>query len=487
MHITRDHIVEILQQTEYKIEDFDNFIETGTYLGDTILSIYPYFKNNYTIEIKLSLYYKAVDALKNKKADNVSCYLGDSAVLLKDILQKEVNDKSIFYLDAHYSGGQTGRGSKDTPLLEELMLINKYHNFDSIIIIDDFQDFGIKSKEVNWEDITVDHVLDCFNAGKVTKSFSIKQEKNNRYIICLKSTNKKKSKNIICVGGLGFIGSNIVDKLINLGHKVIVIDNLSTGKLEYLNPKAKFIRADIRSSQILQIIRDLGEIDIIVHTAARARVQPSLKDPIDYHNNNVTGTLNLLESCRLYNIPKFIYSSSSSVYGDVMPMVEDTTPKPTSPYALTKYLGELYCKIYSELYGIKTVCLRYFNVYGDRSCDDLVLGIFTKQKLAGKPLTIINDGLQKRDFTFIGDVVDANIRAIKIDMDNDHEVINIGNGNNRSIIEVARLFDQPIEFIGKVNEPKETKALIGKANMLLGWKPTTKIEDWFGNYRKIFI
>ncbi|MBC8147111.1 MAG: NAD-dependent epimerase/dehydratase family protein, partial [Bacteroidetes bacterium] len=294
--------------------------------------------------------------------------------------------------------------------------------------------------------------------------------------------NNKIKKNIVCTGGCGFIGSNIVDKLVNLGHNVIVIDNLSTGKIEYLNPKAKFIQEDIRSSKILQTIRGLDQIDAIIHTAAKGRVQPSLKSPIDYHNNNVTGTLNLLEACRLSNIPKFIYSSSSSVYGNTLAMSEDALPKPTSPYALTKYLGELYCKMHSDLYGTKTICLRYFNVYGNRGCDDLVLGIFTKQKLEGKPLTITNDGLHRRDFTFVGDVVDANIRALRIELNNNHEIINIGNSDNRSIIEVAKLFDHPINFIGKREEPKETKALIGKANMLLGWKPTTKIEDWFKEY-----
>ena len=485
MHLTKDHIDSILKQTDSKIEDFNNFIETGTYMGDTILSIHQYFKNNYTIEIKLSLYYGVTAESTKRKIENINFYFGDSAVLLKDIL-KEVNSKSIFYLDAHWSRGKTGRGSKDTPLLEELQLINKYHNFDSIVIIDDFQDFGTKNKYVNWEDITVDHVLDCFDAGKVVKSFSISDGKNNRYVVCLRKLDKEQQmdRNIVISGGVGFIGSNIVDKLVNLGYNVTVIDNLSTGKIEYLNPKAKFIKADICSSQILQIIRDLGKIDVIIHTAAKGRVQPSLKDPIEYHTNNVTGTLNLLEACRLNNIPKFIYSSSSSVYGDVEPMIETTIPQPTSPYALTKYLGELYCKIYSDLYGIKTVCLRYFNVYGDRGCDDLVLGIFAKQKLEAKPLTIYNDGEQRRDFTFVGDVVNANILSMKIGLENNHEIINIGNSDNRSILQIAKLFGGPIEFVGKREEPKSTKAVIGKAYTLLGWKPTKKIEDWFNEYLK---
>ena len=299
----------------------------------------------------------------------------------------------------------------------------------------------------------------------------------------------------LVTGGAGFIGSNLVDKLIDDGHEVIIFDNYSTGKKENVNPKAKFFLVDISHQPSFKdktMEEIMTGVDVVFHLAALARVQPSIENPIEYHNTNVNGTLNMLDACRRYGVKRFIFSSSSSVYGDVeqLPTPEEHELNPMSPYALHKLQGEQYCKLFSELYDLETVCLRYFNVYGERQNTEgaycLVMGIFAGQLLKGEPMTINGDGENRRDFTYVGDVVDANIRCMDYPLELNGEAFNIGNGDNRSVNQIANLLSEDGDRINKesVIEPKETLANNSKAKKILGWKPTNKIENWIIDYKE---
>jgi UDP-glucose 4-epimerase len=299
----------------------------------------------------------------------------------------------------------------------------------------------------------------------------------------------------IVTGGAGFIGSNLVDRLVKDGHEVQVWDNLSTGKKENINIRAIFIQCDISRSYDArkQLMLDFKP-DVVFHLAAKARVQPSIENPIEFNTVNVNGTLNLLKMSADCGVKRFVYSSSSSVYGnvDITPTPEEHILNPLSPYALQKLIGEQYCKLYSELYDIETVCLRYFNVYGERQLLEgaycLVMGIFAQQRLNNEPMTIRGDGEQRRDFTYVGDVVDANIKAgfnSKIPIFKcEGDVFNIGNGDNRSVNQIADLIGGDRVNVNPVIEPKETLADNNKAYRVLGWKPTIKIEDWITKYKE---
>ncbi|HJM47147.1 MAG TPA: NAD-dependent epimerase/dehydratase family protein [Candidatus Marinimicrobia bacterium] len=301
----------------------------------------------------------------------------------------------------------------------------------------------------------------------------------------------------LVTGGAGFIGSNLVDRLIDDDHDVIVIDNLSTGKIENINPKAEFIDDGIGLENITDFSM-FKNIDIVFHLAARARVQPSIENPLEFNRTNVDGTLNMLKASADAGVKRFVYSSSSSVYGEVkhLPTSESTQLNPMSPYALQKLIGEQYCKLFSTIYGLDTVCLRYFSVYGERQVTEgaycLVMGIFTNQILNNKPLTINGSGKQRRDFTYVGDVVDANIKAATTGKEFGGDVFNIGNGNNRSVNELAvmmvglptRAEPYPIIHRPPVIEPEATLADISKAWKILGWMPSTKIETWYNKNKE---
>ena len=300
----------------------------------------------------------------------------------------------------------------------------------------------------------------------------------------------------LVTGGAGFIGSNLVDKLIDDGHEVIIFDNYSTGKKENVNPKAKFFLVDISHEPSFKskTMKDIMTgVDVVFHTAAMARVQPSIDNPTDFNNVNVNGTLNMLKACVDYGVKRFIFSSSSSVYGDVetTPTPETHKLNPMSPYALQKLIGEQYCKLFSELYGLETVCLRYFNVYGERQLLEgaycLVMGVFAQQRLNSQPMTIRGDGEQRRDFTYVGDVVEANIKAAKYGhpyLEVSGETFNIGNGDNRSVNQIADMIGGDRINVEPVIEPRETLADNSKAKKILDWKPTTKIEEWMKNYKE---
>lgn len=296
-----------------------------------------------------------------------------------------------------------------------------------------------------------------------------------------------KNHKVLITGGAGFIGSNLADELINLGNEVIIIDNLSTGKLENVNIKADFRQLDIRD--LTAIKPSFAGLDYVFHLAAFPRVQPSIDDPITANDINLNGTLNVLVAARDAKVKKVIYSASSSAYGDQtkMPLVETMLAHPLSPYGLQKYIGELYCRLFTEIYGLPTISLRYFNVYGKRQALEgaycLVMGIFVNQRLKGEPMTITNDGEQRRDFTSVVDVVRANILAATSDVGRG-EVINIGRGKNYSVNGLAKMIGGPTKFIGPRLEPRETLADNLLAKKLLGWEPTVELPQWLEGYKK---
>ena len=287
---------------------------------------------------------------------------------------------------------------------------------------------------------------------------------------------------IIVTGGAGFIGSHLVDALIEEGHEVLIIDNLSTGKRENINSRAKFFEADLRD---FEKIRPLFEgVDFVFHQAALPRVPLSIEKPKETNDINVGGTLNTLLAAKEARVKKFIYASSSSVYGNKseLPLREDEPCSPLSPYALQKYIGELYCKIFYEIYKLPTVSLRYFNVYGPRQPREgayvPVISIFLTQKKQGEPLTITGDGEQTRDFTHVLDVVRANILALESDKVGGGEVINIGAGKNYTINEIAKLIGGEVTYIPpRLGDIRHTLADITLAQNLLGWQPKITLEQ----------
>ena len=295
----------------------------------------------------------------------------------------------------------------------------------------------------------------------------------------------------VVVGGAGFIGSNIVDKLVEQNHEVVIIDNLSTGKMENVNPKASVEYIDISNvNECPNMVEIMSGADALFLLAAKARVQPSIENPVEYETNNTIGTLNVLKCASDAGVRRVVYSASSSAYGNTekLPSKESDPVNPLSPYGAQKYYGEVMCKMFSEVYGLETVSLRYFNIYGERQnvggAYAMVIGIFVDQLLNGKPMTIRGDGEQRRDFTYVGDVVNANILASQSEKVGKGEVINIGNGDNRSINDIADMIGGERIHREPVIEPKETLADNSLAEELLGWKPTQNIEDWVPGYKK---
>jgi len=295
---------------------------------------------------------------------------------------------------------------------------------------------------------------------------------------------------VVVTGGAGFIGSHLTDALVKRGFDVHIIDDLSAGKLENINKGAVFHKEDIRNFEAIKKIIEGSKY--VFHVAAKPRVQVSIQNPRETHDINVNGTVNVLVAAKDTEVKRVIYSASSSAYGeqDTMPLHEEMHARPISPYGLQKYIGELECSVFSKIYGIETVSLRYFNVYGTRLVSeggayDLVIGRFLKQRKEGKPMTIVPDGEQTRDFTHVRDVVMANILAMESDKVGKGEVINIGAGKNYSINKIADIIGGPKVYIEPRLEPKHTLADNRKAKELLGWEPKISLEEGIGELKKI--
>ncbi len=236
----------------------------------------------------------------------------------------------------------------------------------------------------------------------------------------------------LVTGGAGFIGTNLVEQLVSGGHEVVVVDDLSAGDAKRLPPEAIFHQLDIRDTNALTAA--CTGVDVVVHLAALPRVQFSIDYPAQTHDVNVTGTLSVLEAARTAGVKRVVYAASSSAYGDqeVLPLSIDLPAQPKSPYALHKYIGEEYMRLWSALFGIETVSLRFFNVYGPHLDPDgpyaLVIGRFLKLAMQGQPLTITGDGEQTRDFTHVRDVVAAVEKASSVEKVGKGEVFNVGAG-----------------------------------------------------------
>jgi UDP-glucose 4-epimerase len=290
--------------------------------------------------------------------------------------------------------------------------------------------------------------------------------------------------NCLVTGGAGFIGSNLVDKLIELGHSVICIDNESAECHEqfYWNPKANNYRYDICDYE--KIAHLFNGIDYVFHIASDARIQPAILNPRKSIESNAVGTANVIELSRINKVKRFIYSSTSSAYGKkaILPNIETQPSDPLTPYSTAKVFGENLARVYYNLYGLETISLRYFNVYGDRQPLKgqyaPVIGLFLKQYHEGKALTVVGDGSQRRDFTHISDVVEANILASEV-THGFGEVYNIGYGNNYSIIDIANMISNDVKFIPpRIGEVQETLASNEKFKGLTGWTPKVSLMDW---------
>ena len=290
--------------------------------------------------------------------------------------------------------------------------------------------------------------------------------------------------NYLVTGGAGFIGTNLVKQLLVAGHTVRVIDNYAGGKKDdRLQSAAEYVEGDIRSYETLR--EAMNGIDGVFHMAALPRVVYSVEHPAETHDVNVNGTLNVLLAARDAGVKRVVFSSSSSTYGDqeIFPLKEDgVVKKPLAPYALHKYIGEEYCRIFSELYGIETVSLIYFNVYGPyfdpEGAYALVIGKFLRQRKQGEPMTVRGDGEMYRDYTHVSDVVRANILAMTKETVGKGETINVGNNNPKSVNDLVKLIGGEYVFVDALpGEMKYTRADITKAKELLGWEPTISIEE----------
>ena len=296
-------------------------------------------------------------------------------------------------------------------------------------------------------------------------------------------------RKVIVTGGAGFIGSNLVDALIERGFEVHVIDNLVNGKIENVNKKAILHKLTI--TDLYSIKPAFTGAEYVFHLVALPRVQFSIEHPIETNRTNVEGTLNVLIASHETGVKKFIYSSSSSVYGDqpALPLKETMAPLPKSPYGLQKYIGELYCKVWNHVYGLPTVCLRYFNVYGPRSNTEgayaLVIAKFLKQRMNGESMTITGDGRQTRDFIHVRDVVRANLLAMESPNVGRGEAINIGAGRNQSVNRIAELIGGLTVNIDARLEPRDTLADNSLARQLLSWEPEITIEEGIGELKNL--
>lgn len=311
--------------------------------------------------------------------------------------------------------------------------------------------------------------------------------------------------NVLITGGAGFIGSHLSERLLTEGWRVLCLDNFDTFydpsiKRDNIAPVFKnsnfsLLEGDIRDLRLLKDIFNKEEIDAVVHIAARAGVRPSIKEPILYYDVNVRGTMNLLEMTRDYHVKKFIFASSSSVYGEnekVPFSEEDNVDYPISPYAATKKAGELICYTYHHLYKIPIVCLRFFTVYGPRQRPEMAIHKFTRLIYEGKSVPVYGDGSSRRDYTYIQDIIDGVVASLNAELS--YEVINLGESKTVGLGELISLIEENLQRKASIEwlplQPGDvpiTYADVGKAGKLLGYKPGIDITEGVRRFIEWFM
>lgn len=293
----------------------------------------------------------------------------------------------------------------------------------------------------------------------------------------------------LVTGGAGFIGSNMVERLLREGHDVVCVDNESAESNDrfHWNPSAENHKVDVCDMDAMKHL--FRGVDYVFHMAAESRIMQTMNNPVKAARTNLVGTTTVLQCARENGCRRVVYSSTSSVYGgNPAPNREDMHPDCLNPYSASKYAGEMLCRNYTELFGLDTVVLRYFNVYGIRHPEKgqyaPVIAIFARQRRSLEDLTVVGDGLQRRDFVNVVDVVDANFRAATVPMPQDSlgTPFNIGTGRNYSVLQIAEWMSKKIRFLpARPGEMKETLADNTKAKDVLGWRPTVDLENYIKN------
>lgn len=287
----------------------------------------------------------------------------------------------------------------------------------------------------------------------------------------------------LVTGGAGFIGSNLVDKLIDSGYEVLVIDDESATAHDhfYYNEIANYFKFDICDYESIRPL--FNGVDYVFHLAAESRIQPTLENPVGAVRTNTLGTATVLQCAKEAGVKRVMYSSTSSAYGlkNTPPLHENARTDCLNPYSVSKVAGEALCKMYTDLFGLETITFRYFNVYGPRQPlrgqYAPVIGLFLRQKAAGEPLTIVGDGTQRRDFTHVNDIIQANISAMT--KGTPGTLYNVGTGTNTSVVELARMISDVVKFIPE--RPGEAKVSLADNQLIcndLDWKVTVKLEDY---------
>jgi UDP-glucose 4-epimerase len=292
-------------------------------------------------------------------------------------------------------------------------------------------------------------------------------------------------KKVVVTGGAGFIGSHLAEALVSKGYQVVILDNFSTGRIANIKDFETSSRVSVEkidTTDFSAVAKAFEDTTFVFHLAALADIVPSIQEPLKYHHANVNGTTTVLEAARKAGAKKIIYAASSSCYGipDHYPTPETAPIRPMYPYALTKYIGEQYVMHWNQTYNLPCVSLRLFNVYGPRSRTSgtygAVFGVFLAQKLAGKPFTVVGDGRQTRDFTYVTDVADAFIKAAESDRRG--EVYNVGSGGTYSVNRLVELLGGEVMYIPKrPGEPDCTFADTHKIRQDLGWSPKVSFEN----------
>src|SRR6059058_4290062 len=309
---------------------------------------------------------------------------------------------------------------------------------------------------------------------------------------------------VLVTGGAGFIGSHLVEKLLACGHQVVILDDFN----DFYDPQIKHANiagfatdvavhhVDLRDSESVRKLFHREKIDVIAHLAARAGVRPSIQQPRLYYDTNVTGTLHLLEAARVTEVERFVFASSSSVYGASkrIPFSEDEHLKQTlSPYAATKIAGEFLCSTYSHLYNLRVLALRYFTVYGPRQRPDLAIHQFARRIYAGQAIDQFGDGSTRRDYTYIGDVIQGTMAALKYEGPR-YDIFNLGESETIQLKELISMLENALGKKAKINRLSEqpgdmplTCADISKARKLLGYNPTMKFSEGLPGFIKWFL